>query len=150
MRTSSLGLACAFAFSSMMLGCGDAPGGGNDDLAASGGDDLGGTPAPYGLDERPANTTCVPPARPPVVSGGDITLVPAFPNLQTTSHGAGMAIGLLRSRVGASGPMRWFVVERHGVIWTFVDPNASKDGLAADGTTPVERAEVFLDLPENV
>ena len=37
------------------------------------------TPAPYGLDTRPTNTTCVAKPRPP--SGGDVQLVEAFPSL---------------------------------------------------------------------
>ncbi|MBL9016604.1 MAG: PQQ-dependent sugar dehydrogenase [Myxococcales bacterium] len=112
-----------------------------------GGDD-GPAISATGLDTRPDNPTCRAPARPPIVSGGDITLQPAFPNMLFGSNGP--AIGMMRSRFGASGPVRTFVVDRLGVIWTFVDPRASKDGLAADGTTPVEKAEVFLDIPENV
>src|SRR5687767_9936042 len=142
-------LLCALA------GCGD-DGGGVRDGAVDSGDGDGGPTAdadlasdPFGYDTRPVNATCAPPARPPVVSGGEITLVPAFPNMDFVhaSNGEGQAIGLIRSRLGASGPLRWFVVERDGDIWTFVSPDASKTGLAANGTTAVERAELFFDLP---
>ena len=76
----------------------------------------------------------------------EIGLKQAFPNMDFD----GLAIGLHRSRLGASGPLRWFVVERDGDIWTLVDSRASKDGLAADGVTPVEQAELFLDVPEAI
>ena len=96
-----------------------------------------------GIEARPANATCLAPARPPLPAGGQINFVPAFPNMNFD----GLAIGVLRSRLGAAGPLRWFVVERGGNIWTFVDSRASKDGLAANGTTVVEKAELFYDLP---
>jgi uncharacterized repeat protein (TIGR03806 family) len=98
------------------------------------------------LPERPSNATCSAPPRPPTMSGDQLAAVPAFPNMDFE----GLAIGLLRSRLGASGPLRWFAVERDGDIWTFVDANASKDGLAADGTSAVEQAQLFLDLPAEV
>ncbi|MFO0746851.1 MAG: PQQ-dependent sugar dehydrogenase [Myxococcota bacterium] len=101
---------------------------------------------PVGLDERPSNPTCVAFGRPPVASGGEIAFEPAFPNMDF----GGNAIGLRRLRVGPDGALRWFVLDRTGLVWTFVAATASKDGLAADGTTPVEKAEVFLDLPEDV
>ncbi len=96
-----------------------------------------------GLDGRPANPTCKAPERPQLTTGGEIGFVPAFPNMDFD----GLAIGVIRSRLGASGPLRWFVVERAGNIWTFVSDAASKDGLAADGVTAVEKAELFFDLP---
>lgn len=88
-------------------------------------------------------------AREATVLGGsdaEIGLKPAFPNMDFD----GLAIGVHRSRLGASGPLRWFVAERDGDVWTFVDNRASKDGLAADGVTPVEQAELFLDIPEAI
>ena len=135
--------------------CGDSDGGGaNASSSSSGGDGDGGGALDGaagesglpGLDVRPANTTCVAPARPQLATGGEVNFVPAFPNMDFD----GLAIGVIRSRLGASGPLRWFVVERGGNIWTFVNENASKDGLAADGTTQVEQAKLFFDLPENV
>jgi uncharacterized repeat protein (TIGR03806 family) len=125
--------------SSGTVGNGDVDGGG------AGGEGGIGVPGQPGLDARPANPTCKAPARPQMSSGTDIGFVPAFPNMDFD----GMAIGVIRSRLGASGPLRWFVVERSGNIWTFVSENASKDGLAADGVTTVERAEIFFDLPVN-
>jgi uncharacterized repeat protein (TIGR03806 family) len=119
--------------------------GGLDDagIADGGGDGASPIPGRPGLDTRPANPTCKAPARPPMPAGGEINFTPAFPNMDFD----GRAIGVIRSRLGASGALRWFVVERTGNIWTFVDPRASKDGRAADGVTPVERAEIFFDLP---
>ena len=134
--------------------CGDSPSGpanatpgdggvaGNEDGSAPDGGVLPGGGLP-GLDARPSNTTCFAPARPQLTTGGEIGFTPAFPNMDFD----GMAIGVIRSRLGASGPLRWFVVERGGDIWTFVSDQASKDGLAANGTTPVEQAVKFFDLP---
>jgi glucose/arabinose dehydrogenase len=79
-------------------------------------------------------------------AGAEIALKPAFPNMDFD----GFAIGLYHGRLGASGPLRWFVAERDGDVWTFVDHRASKDGFAADGVTPVEQAELFLDVPEAI
>ncbi len=126
------------------------PGDGGTTLPDGGSPDAGPINTAVGLDTRPANPSCVAPARPPIGSGGPITLVPAFPNMDFVNGSQGVAIGLIRSRFGPTGPMRWFVVERDGDIWTFVDPNASKTGLAANGTTPVEQAQLFFDLPTNV
>ncbi|MFN0063826.1 MAG: PQQ-dependent sugar dehydrogenase [Myxococcaceae bacterium] len=107
-------------------------------------------PDAVGLDVRPTNLTCTAFARPPSATGGGVTLAPAFPNMQFENGGQGVAIGLIRSRLGPNSPWRWFVVERDGDIWTFVDANASKTGLAVDGTTAVEQARLFFDLPVNV
>ncbi|MBX3217876.1 MAG: PQQ-dependent sugar dehydrogenase [Labilithrix sp.] len=133
------------AASALLLGAACGSDGGGDGAPSSGGPDAGdgGVSGSPGLDERPVNATCRAPARPPASSGGAVGFVPAFPNMDFD----GKAIGVLRSRRGSSGPLRWFVVERDGKIWTFVDDQASKDGLAADGATAVERAEVFFTLP---
>lgn len=131
--------------------CGDSDGSGAGASSSSGGGGDGldgavpGESGLPGLDARPPNTTCLAPARPQLTTGGEIGFTPAFPNMDFD----GQAIGVIRSRLGASGPLRWFVVEREGNIWTFVNDNASKDGLAADGTTPVEQAKLFFDLPVN-
>ncbi len=99
--------------------------------------------AQYGLDERPSVTTCRAFERPSVAAGGEVAYAPAFPNMDFE----GQAIGLVRTRIGPDGPMRWFVLDRLGAIWTFVDANASMDGRAVDGSA-VERAEKYLELPE--
>lgn len=99
---------------------------------------------PSGLDERPHNATCKAPPRPPFISGGDLTFAKAFPNLE----GEFSTIGLMRSRIGASGPVRWFMVDRRGRVYTFTSANASRSGLAADGVTPVEQIEQFVVLTE--
>ena len=98
---------------------------------------------------RPRNSTCRAPLRPPVAAAGGVTFVPAFPNLQVEIIGEGTALFLQRSRFGTTGPTRWFVVQRDGAVWTFVDSKASKSGLAADGVTSVEKAELFFELPGN-
>ncbi len=85
-----------------------------------------------------------------MATSGGVTFAPAFPNLQVEAGGEGTAIYLQRARFGASGPLRWFVVQRDGTVWTFVDANAGKSGVAADGTTPVERAELFLSAHEPI
>lgn len=98
-----------------------------------------------GLDERASVTTCHAFARPalPQPGNGAVSYEKAFPNMDF----GGQAIGLIRTRSGPDGPLRWFVLDREGFIWTFVSESASKDGKAADGVTDVERAEVYLDLP---
>ncbi|MBX3221042.1 MAG: PQQ-dependent sugar dehydrogenase [Labilithrix sp.] len=138
MRTWLAGMA-------LLVGAACGGDGGTDGASSSGGEDAGdgGGVALPGLDARPVNATCRAPARPPTSTGGVIGLTPAFPNMDFD----GKAIGVVRSRRGASGPLRWFVVERDGKIWTFVDDKASKDGLAADGVTAVPRAELFFTLP---
>jgi len=97
-----------------------------------------------GLNERASVTTCHAFARPEFVPGSDVAYEKAFPNMDFS----GRAIGLVRTRLGPEGPMRWFVLDREGEIWTFIANTASKDGKAADGTTNVERAERYLELPE--
>lgn len=98
-----------------------------------------------GLDERPPASTCVAFPRPSTTTGGDVAFQPAFPNMDFD----GVAIALRRVRGGPDGPMRWFVLDRGGFIWTFVDANASKSGRDADDNV-VEQAQVFLELPEDV
>ena len=100
--------------------------------------------------KRPSNTSCRAPARPPIATSGGVTFVPAFPNYTVQRDGEGIAIDLARSRFGTTGPPRWFVVQRDGRVWTFVDPKASKTGLASDGVTPVEQAELFIDTHESI
>ncbi|HSO38795.1 MAG TPA: PQQ-dependent sugar dehydrogenase [Labilithrix sp.] len=99
---------------------------------------------------RPSNKTCTAPPRPPVAAAGGVTFVKAFPNLQVELSGEGTAIYLQRARFGTTGPTRWFVVQRDGRVWTFVDPKASKTGVAADGVTPVEKAELFLETHKSI
>lgn len=117
--------------------------GGPDGSAGDGGAD-----GPVG--PRPPNATCKAPPRPPIAASGGVTFEKAFPNLQVELLGEGMAIQLRRARFGANGPMRWFMVQRDGRVWTFVDSKASKTGLAADGVTPVEKAELFFEAHESI
>jgi len=124
----------------------------SDDVAASDSDaavdvDVDVTAGVPGLDERASVTTChafARPALPQVVDSGTVAYEKSFPNMDF----GGQAIGLVRTRSGPEGPLRWFVLDREGFIWTFVSELASKDGKAADGVTDVERAEVYLDLPD--
>ncbi len=73
-----------------------------------------GTPAPYGLDERPSNTTCVARDRP--VQNTGVTTEPAFPHLRFSQP-----LFLLQAPGDAS---RVFVVERTGVIRVFANDAA--------------------------
>jgi len=68
-----------------------------------------------GLDSRPANPSCVAPARP--TSGGGIQLVRAFPNLTFSSP-----ILLLQAPGDST---RWFVVEQGGVVKTFANADTA-------------------------
>jgi hypothetical protein len=85
--------------------CGDSAS--NDDPSSFSGPGDGGEGG-AGLPERPRNATCKAPARPQPSSNTDIGFVRAFPNMDFD----GQAIGVIRSRLGASGPLRWFVDAR--------------------------------------
>jgi uncharacterized repeat protein (TIGR03806 family) len=134
-RLTLLGLA-------VCVGCGsDTNNAGGDmgvDLSVAPENDLSQPLDPWGIDTRPANPTCLAPARPVSATNMDVGLLPMFPNLDLSNP-----IALYRNKLAASPsePMRWFIVERDGVVWTFVDANASKDG--AGGT---EQAQQFLSI----
>jgi uncharacterized repeat protein (TIGR03806 family) len=108
-----------------------------EDLAVPGEPDLRTPLSPWGIDTRPANPTCLAPPRPVSATNMNVGLQPMFPNLAPSSP-----IAVYRNKLapGAAEPMRWFVMERGGKVYTFVDPNASKTGGAN------EKAQVFLNI----
>jgi uncharacterized repeat protein (TIGR03806 family) len=77
-------------------------------------DDSAGTPAPFGLDARPANTTCLARERP--VENTGVTTQPVFPSLRFAQP-----IFVLQAPGDAS---RLFVVERAGVVRVFPNDDA--------------------------
>jgi uncharacterized repeat protein (TIGR03806 family) len=113
---------------------------GVNDLSAEGESDLLPPPplSPWGIDSRPANATCIAPARPVSVTLMDIGVQAMFPNLALDSP-----IAVYRNKLtnSASEPMRWFVLERGGKVWTFVDPNASKTPTGGQ-----EQAQLFFSI----
>jgi uncharacterized repeat protein (TIGR03806 family) len=128
---------------SAVIGCGDgvSPGGGggddddddDDDVAFpdSGpgfGDDDDGDPGPSGLDERPANPSCLAPAR-PRIAPVDIRLEPAFTELPSLTRP-------LFLTHPPSEPGRTYLIEQPGRVRTFT-------GSGGD-------AEVALDIRERV
>jgi uncharacterized repeat protein (TIGR03806 family) len=82
--------------------------------------------APFGLDERPTNTTCLAGERPPETAA--VTLERAFPSLSFS------APLWLEQEPGAE---RWFVIEQGGVVRAFTGDDASS-------------ADVVLDLRDRV
>jgi uncharacterized repeat protein (TIGR03806 family) len=125
-----------------LAGCAEHPTKGARDLSAP--DDDAGIPSdggvdlltlsPWGIDSRPSNTTCLAPARPVSVTNSNLGVQPMFPNLPFNNP-----IALYRNQLGPTDPMRWFVIERGGNVWTFIDPNAS-----ADGSNGTEKARQFM------
>src|SRR5207237_390508 len=109
-----------------------------DDAAVNVEIDMAGPLQPWGIDTRPANATCAAPARPVSATSMNVGLQPMFPNLDLTNP-----IALYRNKLSPdpAEPMRWFIVERDGAVYSFVDANASKDG--AGGT---EKAQLFLSI----
>ena len=93
------------------------------------GSNNGAMPAEFGLDARPANTTCLAFDRPPALGG--LTTERAFPNLSFQSP-----VWLQQSP--SAGDDRWFVIEQRGVIKTFAN-----DEQAAN-------TEDFLDIASRV
>lgn len=89
------------------------------------GESGGGIPAPYGLDTRPLNSTCLAPDRPPSVS--QVKLEQPFPNLPNFNE----PIWLLQA---PGDPSTFYVVERRGVIRQF------------SNTPGVNSSTVFLDI----
>lgn len=92
-------------------------GGGGDGGGGSGGgaggfdcaDLEGGVPAAFGLEERPANATCLAPPRPS--TGAPVKLQPAFPGLRFEQP-----LGLVQP---PDDDDRWYVVEKTGRVMTF-------------------------------
>lgn len=88
----------------------------------SGGGVIGAVRSEFGLDQRPANTTCLAPARPP--PPGSVKLERAYGNVQVQ-----------RPMVMAQPPgdrTRWFVAQRDGVFVSFpsVSPPAQPARVA--------------------
>jgi uncharacterized repeat protein (TIGR03806 family) len=125
-RFSGLFLAAALACASLGA-CGD------DDAATpgispdgdGGGDGATGpVPSEFGLDERPANTTCKAPARPP--SSAPVTFERVYENV---------SLGTPMMMAQAPGDKsRWFVARRNGEITSFPTSNP--------GNTPTVVANV--------
>lgn len=92
--------------------------GGNSTSSSGGGDGGGGSPvpAPFGLDTRPANTTCKAPAR-PATPAVPVRFEPAFPGL---SLSAPMGITQIP---GDSISNRFFVFQRSGTVVSFPAAN---------------------------
>jgi len=87
-----------------------------------------GTPAPFGLDARPPNPTCVAPPRP--ASAAAVELRRVFPALSFDQP-----LLLLQA---PGDDARWYVVEKTGRVHTFA---AAED---------VASAEVFVDIRDRV
>jgi glucose/arabinose dehydrogenase len=78
---------------------------------------------PYGMDKRPSNPRCVAPVPAPDPYG--IAVQRVFPALQFQKP-----LGLLHS---PSGPPRWYVLEKAGVVQVFQDtPDAQTASVALD------------------
>lgn len=88
----------------------DAPPPPNEGGPIEGGPDGGPTPAPFGLDKRPANTTCKAPARPPL--GSSVTFERALPNVDYIN-------GLVSLTHIPGDRTRWFGTTIDGKIVTF-------------------------------
>ncbi len=94
-------------------------------LGGTGGCDSssGNHPAPFGIDARPSNASCIAPPRPSPTAG--VTVMPAWPQLAWNLPVA------LRQAPGDSS--RWFVVEKGGTVRTFADdPNVGVATLFVD------------------
>lgn len=87
-----------------------------------------GTPVDFGLDERPANPTCLAPDRPP--SGANLALTRVFPGLTF-----GQAIDLLQAPGDDSA---FYVVIKQGTVERFTNTN--------DAST----SETFLDVSDRI
>ncbi len=101
--------------------------GGTGGSNACPGDETAGTPAEFGLADRPANPTCIAPER-PALPAAAVTLERAFGDLSFTQP-----IALLQQPGDSSW---WYVVEQRGRVLRF----------SSDGGEP----EVVLDLEERV
>ncbi|WP_394846591.1 PQQ-dependent sugar dehydrogenase [Pendulispora brunnea] len=117
----SLGLTAVVSAAALGAGCS------NSDEAKDGTDGGDGgpiqaDPAPYGLDTRPANTTCKVPARPP--STASVKLQQVFANVDV---GNPMMMAQLPGDAS-----RWYVAERNGKILSFPvqnPPNTPREDL---------------------
>jgi uncharacterized repeat protein (TIGR03806 family) len=83
--------------------------------SCSGGKNPEPTPAPYGLDERPSNTTCLARERPVETTG--VSTQPAFPSLSFSQP-------LFALQAPGDGS-RVFVVERGGIVRVFANDNTT-------------------------
>jgi uncharacterized repeat protein (TIGR03806 family) len=112
-------LGSLFLLATLAPGCDRPPGGGSPD---------GGVPSPFGLDERPTNTTCLAPPRPTIET--TVALTPVYAALSFNKP-----VLLLQAPGDAS---RWFVVEQGGAVRTFAnDPNVTASTPFIDITTRV-------------
>jgi uncharacterized repeat protein (TIGR03806 family) len=94
----------------------------------------GGTPpmpSPYGLDARPANTTCKPPQRPPSAPV-PVRFDPAFPGL---SFNAPMGITQI-----PGDPSRFFVFQRSGTVVSFPSTGATQTTTVLTVPPPINTA----------
>jgi uncharacterized repeat protein (TIGR03806 family) len=100
-------------------------------FALVGCDNQAGQPAPFGIDARPVNTTCVAPARPMESSG--VSVMPVWPMLTFTNPIA------LRQAPGDNS--RFFLVQKTGQVLSFAnDPNASTKDVFIDISARVNSA----------
>lgn len=133
MRLTSFALPLAtLVFASAFAACGGGgettgPGGGNTGGGHTGGS--GGSPveSPFGLDKRPANTTCLAPPR-PASDPVPVKFEPAFPGLSVS---APMGITQI-----PGDPTRFFVFQRSGTVVSFpaADPSSKKTVLTIPQT----------------
>ena len=103
-------------------GSGGSAGSGGSGGTICPGDEAEGTPAEFGLAERPANRTCLAPPRPPAASAS-IALERAFPALSFSRP-----VDLLQPPGDAA---RWYVVEQAGRVRRFT-ADATEASLVVD------------------
>jgi len=92
--------------------------------------------AEFGLDTRPANTTCLAPPRPPAASGAQ--LVQVFNNV---------AIGDAMAMAQAPGDKtRWFVGQRQGKIVSFPTANPPAQPTVVADVTQLSGKPIYTDF----
>ena len=122
----TLTLAVSFA------GCGeDPPPSAESPSDGDGGDadgQTGPTPAPFGLDRRPTNATCVAPERPPST---------ASVRLERVFQGVNLSSAMAMAQLPGDGS-RWYVAERGGRIVSFPNTASASGNPREDLTVAVD------------
>ncbi|WP_394823332.1 PQQ-dependent sugar dehydrogenase [Pendulispora albinea] len=131
----SLGVGAFCAFGAAGAGCGnDSSNGSSNDGGFYDDGAVRPEPAPYGLDERPANATCRAPARPPAAAA--VKLERVYANVPLDNP-------MLMAQIPGD-PSRWYVAERVGKIVSFPaqnPPNAVREDLNITGQITDLRSE---------
>jgi uncharacterized repeat protein (TIGR03806 family) len=96
--------------------------------------DGGGVVSDFGLDTRPANTTCLAPARPP--NAAPVTLTSVYDDIFVGAAGVRVQSPMLMAQ-RPNDPSRWFLAQRNGRIVSF---NAS--GTVRDRRDVVTTAQL--------